>query len=278
MILHKSNCPCIVCKNKRKEPHKPDCGCAPCKSKRGEFVGKNHHFYGKKLTKEHREKIGISKKNKFNHKPNCPCCICIAKRGEQIISKEIKLKMSLASLGKPKSKEHAKNISKSHIGIKLSENHIKNMSLALKGRSSPMKDKHHTKETKTKISNSEKGKIIPISVRKQMSLTRGGTGIPYELTEYGSEFDNSLKEQVRFRDKYTCQLCGCSQLENGSQLDCHHIDYNKKNNDINNLISLCDTCHCKTNTNRKYWTNRFLEFGVQKNATQNTIRKGYILP
>ena len=90
------------------------------------------------------------------------------------------------------------------------------------------------------------------SKRKQ-SLSHGGTGVPYENTEYSSEFDNPLKEQIRFRDKYKCKLCGCPQIENGKQLDVHHIDYNKKNNDIYNLISLCKSCHMKTNNNRKYW-------------------------
>jgi len=71
--------------------------------------------------------------------------------------------------------------------------------------------------------------------------------------EYGKEFDNALKEQIRFRDKYKCRICGCSQLENGRQLDCHHIDYDKKNNNINNLIVLCRSCHLKINGNRDYW-------------------------
>lgn len=88
-----------------------------------------------------------------------------------------------------------------------------------------------------------------------ISLAMGGTGIPYENREYGAEFDNALKEQVRFRDHYTCKICGCSQLENGRQLDCHHIDYNKKNNKLNNLIALCRICHSKTCGNRMYWTN-----------------------
>jgi hypothetical protein len=71
--------------------------------------------------------------------------------------------------------------------------------------------------------------------------------------EYGAEFDSALKEQVRQRDGYKCQICGCSQVENGRQLDCHHIDYNKRNNILKNLISLCKKCHIKTNFNRKYW-------------------------
>ena len=75
--------------------------------------------------------------------------------------------------------------------------------------------------------------------------------------EYGMEFNSSLKEQIRFRNGYKCQFCGCSQLENGRQLDVHHIDYNKKNCKQNNLISLCRSCHTKTNGNRKYWKKYF---------------------
>jgi len=92
------------------------------------------------------------------------------------------------------------------------------------------------------------------------SCSAGGTGIPGENSEYGAEFDNALKEQVRFRDGYKCRECGCSQLENGKQLDCHHIDYNKENSILNNLISLCMGCHRRTNTNRKYWTKYFQKY------------------
>lgn len=93
--------------------------------------------------------------------------------------------------------------------------------------------------------------------KRKQSLAKGGTGIPYENSEYGADFDNALKEQVRFRDKYKCRLCGCSQLENGKQLDVHHIDYDKKYNKLNNLISLCHGCHTKTNINRHHWQNHF---------------------
>jgi len=107
------------------------------------------------------------------------------------------------------------------------------------------------------INNPFFGKIHTKKTYIKMSLSHGGTGIPYEHSEYGSEFDSSLKEQVRFRDKYKCQICGCSQLENGRQLDVHHIDYHKKNNKLNNLIALCKSCHMKTNYNRKNWKNYF---------------------
>lgn len=37
----------------------------------------------------------------------------------------------------------------------------------------------------------------------------------------------------------------------------HHINYNKRNNNPSNLISLCRRCHSKTNFNREYWLNYF---------------------
>ncbi len=115
------------------------------------------------------------------------------------------------------------------------------------GWNNPFYGKKHTEEFKSK-----------------QSLNKGGTGIPGEHSEYGAEFDNSLKEQVRFKDKYKCRGCNCPQIENGRQLDVHHIDYNKKNNNINNLISLCIGCHSKTNVNREYWKEYFINFQTKR--------------
>lgn len=41
--------------------------------------------------------------------------------------------------------------------------------------------------------------------------------------------------------KRTCQRCGGS-----GSLDLHHIDGNRKNNSLANLLTLCDSCHTKT--------------------------------
>lgn len=73
--------------------------------------------------------------------------------------------------------------------------------------------------------------------------------------EYGKEFDTRLKEKIRKRDNLICQNCGGKQLKR--KLDIHHIDYNKKNNNENNLISLCHKCHMQTNHRRKYWQQYF---------------------
>ncbi len=81
-------------------------------------------------------------------------------------------------------------------------------------------------------------------------------GISFE--EYPREFNNILKEQIRKRDNYCCQLCYRTKKENKNKnLDVHHIDYNKKNNNENNLISLCHKCHGKTNYTREKWLNYF---------------------
>ena len=110
------------------------------------------------------------------------------------------------------------------------------------------------------LSGNFTGKNNPMFGKKGKEHPCWQNGKSFE--EYGSEFDNNLKEQVRFRDKYKCQLCGCTQLENGRQLDCHHKDYDKKNNDINNLISLCKSCHLKTNHNRNYWERTLTSYSI----------------
>lgn len=84
-------------------------------------------------------------------------------------------------------------------------------------------------------------------------------GISFE--EYPYEWKDDLKESIRKRDNYICQLCGIHQneLNNGQleKLDIHHKDYNKKNLNPDNLISLCRSCHVKTNYNRNYWLKYF---------------------
>lgn len=98
-------------------------------------------------------------------------------------------------------------------------------------------------------------------------------GLSFE--PYGTDFDNELKEEVRARDNYICQICGISQDELGRKLDVHHIDYDKTNNKKENLTSLCrkNGCHQITNGNREYWTSRLKKHN-QKGAT--TIPDGEV--
>ena len=77
---------------------------------------------------------------------------------------------------------------------------------------------------------------------------RGGIG----NSPWSYEFGRKLKKHIKSRDRYSCRYCG----KQNCVLHIHHIDYNKKNNEYNNLISLCENCHGKTGYKRKYWKKR----------------------
>lgn len=72
---------------------------------------------------------------------------------------------------------------------------------------------------------------------------KGGVSFdPYSL-----EFNEELKERIRQRDGYMCQLCGLSNedslQEHGKKLSVHHRDEDKQNCGEENLITLCQSCH-----------------------------------
>lgn len=66
---------------------------------------------------------------------------------------------------------------------------------------------------------------------------------------YGFEFTQKVKNKVKERDNQTCKNCG----NENCVLAVHHIDYDKLNNNENNLIALCEICHGKTGYYRKDW-------------------------
>lgn len=58
-----------------------------------------------------------------------------------------------------------------------------------------------------------------------------------------------IKKIIKERDNFACVLCG----DRAKRLDVHHIDYNKENNEEENLITLCFRCHMLTNFERNFW-------------------------
>jgi 5-methylcytosine-specific restriction endonuclease McrA len=119
-----------------------------------------------------------------------------------------------------------------------------------------------TLEAKIKMSKSQKGnknalgverseefknKIRLANLGEKNPLWRGGRS----FKPYTTDWTETLKRSIRERDHYTCQLCG--EIQSKEALSIHHIDYDKQNCNPNNLISLCRTCHLKTNHNREYW-------------------------
>ena len=184
-------------------------------------------------------------------------------------AKEIRKKLSQSHIGnigywtgKHLSKEHIKNCSKGLKGriawnkgltMETDERVKRNILRAMEtvkeqyknGRISPKKGMKLSEITKKKISESHKGEKHP----------NWKGGISFE--PYPFNFNEELKELIRRRDNYQCQLCGMPECENIRKLDIHHIDYDKDNLNPKNLISLCLSCHIKTNFRRSNWINYF---------------------
>jgi len=73
--------------------------------------------------------------------------------------------------------------------------------------------------------------------------------------------DKEYKESIKERDDYTCQNPYC--WGTSKRLTIHHVNYVKKNCDPNNLITLCNSCNSRANTNRKYWQ-RLYDQSIQR--------------
>ncbi len=80
-------------------------------------------------------------------------------------------------------------------------------------------------------------------------------GISFE--PYGLDWTREFRRAIRNRDNQVCMLCGIHREKLSRALDVHHINYNKQDSTIENCISLCNSCHIKTNINRKHWTKFF---------------------
>jgi hypothetical protein len=76
-------------------------------------------------------------------------------------------------------------------------------------------------------------------------------GISFE--PYSPLFNDTLKKQIRDRDYHICQMCGIDENATFRKLDIHHIDYDKQNNNQENLIALCINCHGKVHFDRDDW-------------------------
>lgn len=93
--------------------------------------------------------------------------------------------------------------------------------------------------------------------------------------KYGNEWNDKLRSKIRLRDNNKCQLCKIQILkrrkiaESKNWLVVHHIDENKKNNNENNLITLCQSCHIivhKTFDSEKRYMKRFIKLMTQKRS------------
>ncbi|MFA5014816.1 MAG: HNH endonuclease signature motif containing protein [Actinomycetota bacterium] len=152
-----------------------------------------------------------------------------------------------------KTEEHKRKISDtlkrkgikppSRKGYKLSEE--SKQKVGLNGFHYGMLGKKHSQKTIEKIRESHIKRVL----EGKNNFWQGGKSFePYTI-----DWTETLRRSIRERDHYTCQICG----REGYPI--HHKDYDKKNCNPENLITLCNNCHSKTNGNRKYWINYFLK-------------------
>lgn len=202
------------------------------------------------FTEEHKK--NISKANKWNIK-------LINANLWKHYSEDTKMKMSIAKKGKstwrkwikrwPMLEETKRKISESNkkvIHTKEWNNKIWTSN----------KWKIRSLETLKKLSESHKWYVMPEEQKKKISKK-----LVWELSSswkwwisylpYSIKRTRKFKRIIRERDNRTCQICWETQWWKSYPI--HHIDYNKLNCEENNLITLCKSCHAKTNHNRDYW-------------------------
>lgn len=120
-----------------------------------------------------------------------------------------------------------------------------------KGDLNPFFGKKHTDKTRKIISKTNKGKKMPIYVKKKISQSLSGSNSPY--WKDGSA-ERNKKDRLRLeyrdwrnkvfeRDNYTCQKC----YKRCTRLHAHHIKNYSENPKLRfipvNGITMCEKCH-----------------------------------
>jgi len=151
--------------------------------------------------------------------------------------------------GKKRSKQICNKISNSVKGHKNPNFGKKNPEHRelMSGKGNPMFGKTHTCKTRDIIS--EKA-VVRLSVPENNPNWRGG--LSYYSSYCRTWKDKEFRDYIKERDKEKfCWNPNC--MYKGSKQNLHHIDYNKKNCDPKNIITLCNSCNAKANFNRNNW-------------------------
>ena len=64
------------------------------------------------------------------------------------------------------------------------------------------------------------------------------------IRDYSQTFRKKLRNLIKERDNWTCQACGL-KTKNTYKLCVHHIDEDIKNDNLDNLVTLCRSCHTR---------------------------------
>lgn len=117
--------------------------------------------------------------------------------------------------------------------------HSKEYVDSILGKGNPFYGRKHSEEFKECLSIKFSGENNP--------AWKGGISCePYCFEWSSKEFKDYIKE----RDGYKCLNPDC--FGNIYRLNVHHVDYNKKNCEPENLITLCTSCNSRANFNRAW--------------------------
>jgi transposase len=108
------------------------------------------------------------------------------------------------------------------------------------------------------------GELLGISYNTIVKVLNGveyRSGISTRWEKKRNKYDwGNVREVVRERDGFECQMCSKSELSLKRKLSIHHISYDISENCVSNLVALCSVCHSRTNggvENRKKWRLHF---------------------
>ena len=203
---------------------------------------------------EYNQGVRVKEKKFFRDCPSCSKQIGhVSAKTRNRAVKANTLCGSCAAKGKPKSAQHAANISASKTG---------------KTRK-PFSD-----ETKAKMSAAKKGKPCT-NLAYNQTLRDAYTKLYGDKYNFPNHHFTEWAYKVKERDSYTCQKC--NTVASGSLINAHHVVpkayFMARAVDIDNGVTLCRSCHMQVHRELDKYTLK----GVKFSATdfQNHL-KGFI--
>ena len=105
---------------------------------------------------------------------------------------------------------------------------------------------------KSKLINSRSGMYFCCREHKDMAQRiDSGSGFNYLRPSHYGEITSDYRTLAFRNYQHRCAICGYHEDDDISLLEVHHIDEDRENNVLENLIILCPICHKKL-TSQKY--------------------------